>query len=615
MPDTEATAPTPSVFTIKDPPPVGGVFLANQNEEAAWTGGKPNRDYTGLMSGEPTTPSCPSQKRYNKDTAGFKERSEAIPGPKLTHDMDFTKFSKRFMTTLRERGTDSVTYLHHPRETTEMASIIEHPMLFKPDYVKKKMDVQKLNYGSYDLENQLANRNSLLASVTDTIREELTDRIEADMTFPEVWSILIEMMTTTSFDQYDKLQETIKKCTPQQYKHQNIPAMTLAINKWATELSVVGMFDQAIVVKVLENLLKANGTEDYLHALRTIKPKVLEITQQTLFMDKPAAEKHMKHNKVSLRDITDLADRLYRTEASQNRWPPQMSVSDSKKPPANYGANFSSVDAQIATLQASLAQANALVQTMTTQGTSKMTGTCHNCGKPGHFANRCPNKARRSEIKPSNSIAGQQQQGKQVKFSGRRGSNAGQNNNTTAGRGRGGRGNGGPHKTNWKFQAPGPTDSQTKTQDGVKHFWCKICRRWTTTHGTDEHKSKTNKPEANIVKIDDPSAWHLRIVDGDVSSDFFDDFSLHSSDDMSIDDNSRDAKAFVDNIFPFEDFSFDSSMDEEGDEEDQGILAWLANDADDENSTILGTFPTTTDQEQEQDNASVSTTTTKPDKP
>jgi hypothetical protein len=37
------------------------------------------------------------------------------------------------------------------------------------------MDIQKTKYGSYDRENELANKKALLLSVDDTIPEDMTD--------------------------------------------------------------------------------------------------------------------------------------------------------------------------------------------------------------------------------------------------------------------------------------------------------------------------------------------------------------------------------------------------------------------------------------------------------
>ena len=356
------------------PPIVGGTELVKKNEEAAWTGGIPNRDYTGPMPGQPNLPVCPTQYRYFKDT-GFDKRSESIPGSKLDYKTDLPKWSKGFMKAARERGFDTITYLHHPRDPLAMASIVEHPMLFKITYVRNKMMVQKTNYIGYDLANELAATNALLASVIDPIREDLTDRIDHGMSFPEVWMILMQLLTTTCIDKYSMLQDELKTMTPHSFKYQDIPKFTLSITKLARELEVVGMFEQTMVLKVLENLLTADGTSDFLHELRNLKPKVAKFANQTLFLTKEEAAKLMRDNEVSLADVVQIADDLYRTDYAMKRWPPKTSLTDAKTP-GRFGANAATVNQQIATLKASLTEANALIQTMHQQEQRKQTLVC-----------------------------------------------------------------------------------------------------------------------------------------------------------------------------------------------------------------------------------------------
>ena len=46
------------------------------------------------------------------------------------------------------------------------------------------------------------------------------------------------------------------------------------------------------------------------------------------------------------------------------------------------------------------------------------------------------------------------------------------------------------NKTTWKYRPPNSGDPHTKTVEGVEYHWCAKCGsgRWTTTHGTNEHK-------------------------------------------------------------------------------------------------------------------------------
>ena len=58
--------------------------------------------------------------------------------------------------------------------------------------------------------------------------------------------------------------------------------------------------------------------------------------------------------------------------------------------------------------------------------------------------------------------------------------------------------------------APKEGEAQTKTVDGKLWRWCAKCGRWSTTHGTAEHR---DPPKSNLALARDPSAWHCSIVD------------------------------------------------------------------------------------------------------
>ena len=508
---------TKKIFSVEKPV-IGGIFMVTLTKQAAWCGGKPNATYTALADGELKTYRCPSQTRQIQDSSGFTERSGKIPGNQLEFNSNFQKWSKGYLNTAKERGLDSITYLLHPQEKDTMVSIVEYPMLFtNREYVMKAMTKQRLQYGRYDYENEVAVTNCLLQSVSKPIREELTDRIESHMSFPEIWLLLFQAISpTSSTSKYDDFEKKIETAEPSKYKHEAIPSMTLDILKWAKELRCVKRFKQTYVLKTVDNLLKARGSTDFLHLMRNLKFKVKNTLDKALYMPPDQAAQYMKDNGVSLEDVIEFADERYHKDVNDNNWPPLLSNPDSKRPPKNYGANMATIQGSnvVADLQASLAQANALIQHMSPGGTSNL---CHNCGIAGHFIANCPEKKNNNNRRPFNKNLTSRPDG----AAGRQHNN--NNNNkprfnrgdqrNSGGRGGrgGGRGNGGTPNTkikNWKHVAPCSGEPTTKVEDGTTWHWCDTCHRFNLSHTTEQHTAK--QQSANFFVFDgneDPSAW------------------------------------------------------------------------------------------------------------
>ena len=113
-------------------------------------------------------------------------------------------------------------------------------------------------------------------------------------------------------------------------------------------------------------------------------------------------------------------------------------------------------------------------------------GDCHNCGKPGHWANKCPELAislRKSG--PSSSFGYRQDCTNK-------------------------------HKS-WHTIPPPPGTGNSKKVKDKTFNWCEKCRCWTVTHTTATHTGGERRPpalapspRANLsVLMSDPSVWAL----------------------------------------------------------------------------------------------------------
>ena len=102
---------------------------------------------------------------------------------------------------------------------------------------------------------------------------------------------------------------------------------------------------------------------------------------------------------------------------------------------------------------------------------------CNKCGQLGHWARECPK------------------------------SKGGHNNGRTNKH----HGSKDPKKErHWKKVPPKEGEDKKKEVSGHTWMWCKICRRWTSHHGTSGHVKKGEQPSANLLYTNS-DAWHYNL--------------------------------------------------------------------------------------------------------
>jgi hypothetical protein len=339
-------------------------------------------------------------------------------------------------------------------------------------------------YDKYDHSNNDAAKAYLLDSLAVDLKTTITtELIEDDDSFHVIWLTLMNEIQTQSIERIESIKRQIKERKPQMFPGQDLMKMAVANRADALELTNAGQYEHNLSLDMLKNYLEGGGegNEDFRFPLRLLKMELDKELIQIGYMDKDAADAHMVKNKLHYKDINTGATKTYRKQSDLGQWPPAKNASDSKAPPAGYGAHLAQTKEWCGTEAEVLAmihghaapkkvwggtQAEVMALIQNEQQTSTKTGVCHICKKPGHWSRECPQKT-------------------------------------------------GGATTSWKKVAPPTGTAETKLVGDRTFNWCAKCGRWTGTHATLSHTGGAGRTEANLgesgpgLQFNDPSAWHV----------------------------------------------------------------------------------------------------------
>ena len=388
-------------------PIMGGLEQSRYNEWCAWTGGKPKRDWSGLDDQALQKPKCGLQvrslqdKKYIYRVTGLEAKLS-----KSNKTTDITRFFDDVIQHLDKHGMDTISYVPDPLDPSGMRRILEDYPRYTTDKIRQLMAPQLQYYDKYDLANDDAARDFLLDSLEPTFRRELKDISKKVQSFPELVMILVRLITDDSPAHWETVKSELRSIIPQNYAGHDICALTNNFVNVAAPLEAAGYYDHTLTTALLRNVLKAAWPPQSQFRVLTLHEKVEDGVQHIRFMEKSAADEYMSANRLTYTLVCEKLAEEYLTCHKQATWEAAQNVTDSKAPPEQYGANNTSVQPTKKTpkSRASLPsrkrhaqtytvdQVHALVQSMSTGSGSNTTkpGTCHNCGKPGHWKSDCP---------------------------------------------------------------------------------------------------------------------------------------------------------------------------------------------------------------------------------
>ena len=320
--------------------------------------------------------------------------------------------------------------------------------------------------------------------------------------------LFIQTLQSDSMERFKDMEKEVRSLQPQQFSVQNIAEMCLSIVKRCKGLTAAGVYDHQLNSKIIQNLLLADGNDQYKFALLQQQEKLNEALQAVRFMTKVEANKYLVSRQLTFGDICRLAEDRYRQALGDKTWGPASNLKDWKTPPGAFPN----------------AQLNALIQQFQgKQQRDKSNDICHHCGQKGHWANKCPNCA--NDVGP---IANRDLYRNNARRPGRGGSGRGGHGRggsghrlppLQAGRGGGGRGHegrvgrtGAHDYAPWRLVAP----SNLEEQKYVNGRWFKFDPaasppRWNVVRPTAPANNQANvlefHPAGWMTEVPDYQAW------------------------------------------------------------------------------------------------------------
>ena len=387
------TLPTPPTAVFKPTTPrFGGVEEVEARNWAAWTGGKPKPDWTGLE----VDPSAiePTQYRPSSITGKTKSQIHRVKGleKKFSRGSDLQVFERKVLEHLTQHGMDTISYLKDPTNSSDVVSVVSEHARFNLKEARVKEKIPLAAFDDYDHSNVRDAKKFLLASLDEDLESQMYENCDDSESFIVFWLNLIDILRTMSIDRFDKIKDKIKGRSVKSYSSKNVELLVSDyLSNWK-DLHGAGMYDQTLTLIMLNAIMRAGGpvNEDFRHPLRETRTRLDEKLLEIRHYGYNDAHREMVKCGLDVRSVLKLAKEKYRKLYDDKNWPAATNAKDSK----TISRGFGSVNhAEVSNLNK---LAMALVKSLN-QGPAnrdKSSDTCNNCKKKGHWARDCPDKRR-----------------------------------------------------------------------------------------------------------------------------------------------------------------------------------------------------------------------------
>jgi len=510
-PATGNTGATPVLSASSKPafiplkPKMGGLITINATTTVAWTGGIPDVTWTGLVYPAKVEESLiPSQYRPHtvmEKAQYYQKRIEGLKTP-LTDASELLAFTRSVRTHLSNHGLDTIAYLPDPTDPKVMTNVLVEYAKFSVASCKAAVAHQRTLYDAYDIANDMAATQFLIASLSSSVLLHLYPRLDLDCDrctepFPVVWCRLMQEIQPKSFAMFQALKDRIRALHPSQFPGDNVKDMMYQFRILAEELDSAGHYEHSLSLNVLDKALLAGGDNPPKSMFSFHTPLFMlrvSVSQELLSAQiKPAADAktQLANAGLTYKDIADTVTDRYTLLKTTGQWPPALLPTNRSAPPSAYPVPPSPFtleqlqSAVVQLLQQQSAPLSGSAPRMTPQNSP-----CSNCGLLGHWKADCP----KLQASRNNNSSGRGSKG------GRSGRGGSSGRGDRGGRG-GGRGRGrsnsrrAPGPDSWKSKPPAPGAPTTQSVNGKTFYWCSKCNRWSTTHSTATHRSNSGAPQ------------------------------------------------------------------------------------------------------------------------
>ncbi|GAX26628.1 hypothetical protein FisN_UnNu100, partial [Fistulifera solaris] len=403
-------------------------------------GGPPDANFTRSVNLVPATPYCFRDPNPYRAEKSFKDRIAGLD-PKFSptaNDYRLVELADEAFNHCITHGLDTPFYMNDPADLSRVIDLFVYHGKFTFDEVAKHLE-DMIKSGVFDqyMINSLSDSaafllNSLERSFQRTIRTSLSS---GHARFgPLVWMKITEEVLPNAFRRVSELGEEFTKRTLVETPGENVAAWANAQMETLQELEANDQLPRDHLIILQQQLCKCSVEAFRVH-WHTKLASLSDFVRLSAGKSKEVAERMSGYT--NYRRILHEAKDFYST--LKDDWGPAKGVA-------------TDVSANTAAIKSLKAEFKTLKSKFESNGTKTASSKTKD------------KKANKDKAAP--------------KASG----------------GDGEKKSGGSTETRWTRIAPKDGEPTTMTKYGKTFYYCAKCKRWNQTHGTDEHKSKEEKP-------------------------------------------------------------------------------------------------------------------------